>query len=201
MATVDPCTLPLVPVLNDTCVTYPLGKQIVQVLYQEMAGAPPDLLTIAAGADVRLATLQAALTATTNAGVDKLFVLKNIAGAVIGKPAETKLQNNDVPYGGERLTDSVRSVVGRIDFLVPSNNTAMNNLTARQRPLRVWLVDEYDMVQGPISNASLLFSGITRAGINGAPTHREFTITYRGVREPDFAAAPLAGIASVQNAA
>ena len=65
-------------------------------------GAAPDLISIAAGGDTRLATLQAALTATT---IDKLFVLSNRAGGVFAAPTELQLQNNDVPYGGERFTD------------------------------------------------------------------------------------------------
>jgi hypothetical protein len=203
MATVDPCTLPLVPVQNDTCVTYPLGKQFVQLLYQEMAGAPPDLLTIATGADVRLATLQAALTATTGtpAGVDKLYVLKNIAGGLFKAPTEQKLQNNDVPYGGVVVTDRVYEYDGRIDHLTPSNSEAMNNITKRGRPLRVWFVDENDMVRGYVENAYLNFGGIISAGIgNATPTYRPVSVSYRRLTEAPFAAAPLAGIASITNA-
>lgn len=200
MATVDPCTLPLVPVLNDTCVTYPLGKQLVQLLYQEMGGAAPDLITVAA-TDTRLATLQAAMTATTNAGLDKVFVLKNIAGGLFKAPSEQKLSNNDVPYGGVKITDRVYEYDGRIDNLTPSNNTAMNNLTKRGRPLRVWFVDENDMVRGYVENAYINFGGIISAGIgNATPTHRAVSISFRRLDEAPFASAPLVGIASIQNA-
>ena len=203
MAFIDPCTLPLVPVINDTCITYPLGKQLVQLLYQEMAGVAPDLLTIGATSDTRLATLQAAMTATTGtpAGVDKLFVLKNIAGGLFKAPAEQKLSNNDVPYGGVKITDRVYEYDGRIDNLTPSNNVAMNNITKRGRPLRVWFVDENDMVRGYVENAYINFGGIISAGIgNATPTHRALSVSFRRLDEAPFAAAPLVGIASIQNA-
>ena len=200
MPFIDPCTLPLVPVQNDTCITFPLGKQFVQLLYQEMTGAAPDLLTIASGGDVRLATLQAAMAATTNTGLDKLFVLKNIAGGLFKAPAEQKLSNNDVPYGGVKITDRVYEYDGRVDNLTPSNNIAMNNITKRGRPLRVWFVDENDMVRGYVENAYLNFGGIISAGIgNATPTHRAVSVSFRRLDEAPFAAAPLAGIATIQN--
>lgn len=201
MPTVDPCTLPLVPVLNDLCVTFPLGKQFVQLLYQEMAGTPPDLLTIAAGGDTRLATLQAAMTAT---GAAKLFTLSNLAGGLFAAPSEQKLSNNDVAYGGERITDRQYALTARVDNLTPSNSLAMDNLNLRGRPLRVWLVDENQMVRGFIDNAYVSFSGIISAGIgNAQPTHRTVSVSYRAVqlREAPFAAAPLYGVSTIQNAA
>lgn len=198
MPTTDPCTLPLVAVTNENCIANPLGKQIVMVLYQETAGVAPDLTTVpATGADTRLAALQAALTAT---GADKVYALKNLAGTVVPASADTVLQNNDVPYGGQRITDRIRTVKGRVDFLTPASNEAMNALNDRQKPIRTWEVDEYGMVQGPFENTTLSFSNIVRSGIAGAPTHREFTKVSRGLHEPAFSAAPLAGIASIQNA-
>lgn len=203
MAFIDPCTLPLVPVLNDTCITYPLGKQFVQLLFQEMTGTAPDLLTIGAVTDTRLATLQAAMTATTGtpAGVDKLYVLKNLAGGLFKAPAEQKLSNNDVAYGGVKITDRVYEYEARIDNLTPANNLAMNNLTHRGRPLRVWFVDENDMVRGYVENAYINFGGIISSGIGSAtPTHRQVSVSFRRLDEAPFAAAPLVGIATVQNA-
>ena len=202
MAAIDPCTLPLVPVSNDTCVTFPLGKQFVQLLYQEMGGVAPDLITIPAALDNRLATLQAALTATTNTGLDKLFVLNNLAGGVFTAPAETDLQNNDVPYGGKRPTDRVYSLTARVDNLTPTNSLAMDNLTLRARPLRIWLCDENLMVRGFIENAYVSFGGIISAGIgNATPTHRVLSVSYRApqLREAPFAAAPLAGLSAIKN--
>ena len=204
MATIDPCTLPLAPVSNDACVTFPLGKQFVQLLYQEMSGVAPDLITVAVAGDVRLATLQAAMTATTNTGKDKLFTLSNLAGGLFAAPAEQKLQNNDVPYGGERITDRLYNLTARVDNLTPSNSLAMDNLTLRGRPLRVWLVDENQMVRGYIDNAYVSFGGIISAGIgNAQPTHRQVNVAYRAVqlREAPFAAAPLFGVSTIQNAA
>lgn len=205
MATVDPCTLPLVPVLNDTCVSFPLGKQFVQLLYQEMSGTPPDLISIPPdSADIRLATLQAAMTAVANGGRDKLYTLSNLAGGLFTAPADQKLSNNDVPYGGERITDRVYSLTARVDNLTPSNSAAMDNLMLRGHALRVWLVDENQMVRGYIDHAYVSFSGIISAGIgNAQPTHRIVTVSYRAVqlREAPFSAAPLYGVSTIVNAA
>jgi hypothetical protein len=154
-------------------------------------------LVTAGTPDTRLATLQAALTAT---GPDKLFILKNLAGGTVPAPTDTTLSGNDVPYGGTRITDRSRSMTARIDFLTPSNNTALNQLTARQKPVRTWEVDEEGLVFGPYENSTIVVGGIQKAGIGGAPTHRPITVTTRGLDEAPFAAAPLVGIQGVVNA-
>lgn len=194
----DECTLPLVAVNNEYCATTdkPLGKQPVILLYQDPAGDAPDLVTVATP-DVRLATLQAALSAT---GVDKVFILKNLAGGTVPAPTDTTLSGNDVPYGGTRITDRSRTMTARIDFLTPSNNTALNQLTARQKPVRTWEVDEEGLVFGPYENSTIVVGGIQKAGIGGAPTHRPITVTTRGLDEAPFAASPLVGIQGVVNA-
>jgi len=197
----DDCTLPLVAVNNEYCATTdkPLGKQPVMLLYQDPAGVAPDLITVGTP-DTRLATLQAALTATSNGGADKLFVIKNLAGGTVPAPTDTTLSGNDVPYGGTRITDRSRTMSARIDFLTPSNNTALNQLTARQKPVRTWEVDEEGLVFGPYENSTIVVGGIQKAGIGGAPTHRPITVTTRGIDEAPFAAAPLVGIQGIVNA-
>jgi hypothetical protein len=197
----DPtCDLPLVAVNNEYCATTdkPLGKQVVGIVYQDMAGTAPDLLTVpATGADPRLGTLQDGLTAT---GVNKLFILKNIAGATVPAAADTTLSGNDVPYGGTRITDRVRTMTGRVDYLTPSNSAALNSLTARQKPLRHWEFDEEGGLQGPFENSTFVASNILKAGIGGAPTHRLVTVTTRGLDERPFQPAPLVGIQGLINA-
>jgi hypothetical protein len=196
----DSCTLPLVAVNNEYCATTdkPLGKQPVMLIYQDPAGNIPELVKIASsGSDIRLATLQAGLTATDE---NKLFVIKNLAGGTVPAPADTTLSGNDVPYGGTRITDRSRTMTARIDFLTPSNNTALNQLTARQKPVRTWEVDEEGLVFGPYENSTIVVGGIIKAGIGGAPTHRPITVTTRGIDEAPFAAAPLVGIQGIVNA-
>ncbi len=194
------CDLPLVKVDNEYCATTdkPLGKQVVGILYQDAAGTAPDLLTVpGTGADVRLATLQAALTAV---GADKLFILKNLAGATVPAATDTTLSGNDVAYGGTRITDRIRNLVARIDYLTPSNNLALNALTARQKPLRHWEFDENGGIQGPFENSTVVVGNIQKAGIGGAPTHRQITLTHRGVDETNFQPAALVGIQGLVNA-
>lgn len=193
------CDLPLVKVDNEYCAATdkPLGKQPVILLYQDVAGDAPDLITVAAGGDTRLATLQAAMTAT---GVDKVFALKNLAGGTIPAATDTTLSGNDVPYGGTRITDRSRNITARIDFLTPSNNLALNQLTARQKPVRTWFADEEGIVYGPYENSTIVVGSLQMAGIGGAPTHRPITITSRGVDDPSFAASPLVGIQGITDA-
>ncbi|RZL07755.1 MAG: hypothetical protein EOO62_16575 [Hymenobacter sp.] len=197
---VDQCTLPLVAVNNEYCATTdkPLGKQPVMLLYQDPAGTPPDLITVGTP-DTRLAKLQAAL-ALPDGDANKLYVIKNLAGGTVPAPTDTTLSGNDVPYGGTRITDRSRSLTARIDFLTPSNNTALNQLTARQKPVRTWEVDEEGLVFGPYENSTIVVGGIIKAGIGGAPTHRPITVTTRGIDEAPFAAAPLVGIQGIKNA-
>lgn len=196
---VDTCTLPLVVVNNEYCATTdkPLGKQPVMLIYQDPAGTPPDLITVGTP-DTRLAKLQAALALPAD-DVNKLYVIKNLAGGTVPARTDTTLSGNDVPYGGTRITDGLRTMTARIDFLTPSNNTALNQLTARQKPIRVWEADEESLIFGPFENSTIVAGGIQKAGIGGAPTHRPITVTTRGVDEAPFAAAPLVGLQGVVN--
>jgi hypothetical protein len=195
----DDCTLPLVKVDNEYCAATdkPIGKQIVGIIYQDSAGTAPDLTTIpTTGGDTRLAALQAGLTATDE---DKLFILKNLAGATVPAATDTTLSGNDVPYGGTRITDRVRNMSARVDYLTPSNNIALNTLTARQQPFRYWEFDEEGGVQGPFENATFTAGNIIRNGIGGAPTHRLITLSARGLDERPFQTAPLVGIQGLKN--
>lgn len=196
----DSCTLPLVAVNNEYCATTdkPLGKQPVMLIYQDPAGTPPDLITVGTP-DTRLATLQAALS-LPDTDVNKLYVIKNLAGGTVPARADTTLSGNDVPYGGIRITDGVRTMPARIDFLTPSNNKALNKLNKRQKPVRTWEVDDLNFVFGPWENSTIVVGGIQKAGIGGAPTHRPITVTSNGIDEPDFAAEPLVGIQGIVNA-
>lgn len=191
------CDLPLVAVNNEYCATTdkPIGKQIVGIIYQDMSGTAPDLTTVAT-TDGRLALIQAGLTAT---GVDKLFILKNLAGATVPAATDTTLSGNDVPYGGTRITDRVRLMTARVDYLTPTNNIAINSLTARQKPIRYWEYDEEGGVQGPFENATFVAGNIQRAGIGGAPTHRPITLSTRGLDERPFQTAPLVGVQGLTN--
>lgn len=199
MAT-NPCDLPLVKVDNEYCATTdrPLGKQVVGIIYQDMAGTAPDLLTVpGTGADPRLATLQTGLTATDE---NKLYILKNLAGATVPASADTTLSGNDVPYGGTRITDRVRTMTARVDYLTQSNNEALNSLTARQKPIRHWEFDEEGGMQGPFENSTFVAGNILKQGIGGGPTHRPITVTSRGLDERPFQPAPLVGIQGLINA-
>jgi hypothetical protein len=197
----DECTLPLVAVDNEYCATTdkPLGKQPVMLLYQDPAGTPPDLITVAEGGDTRLARLQAALS-LPDGDVNKLYVIKNLAGGTVPARADTTLSGNDVPYGGTRITDGIRTMPARIDFLTPSNNIALNKLNARQKPVRTWEADELNFIFGPWENSTILIGGIQKAGIGGGPTHRPITVTSNGIDEPAFATAPLVGLQGIKNA-
>lgn len=201
MATPTVCDLPLVKVDNEYCAVTdrPLGKQVVGIIYQDMAGTAPDLITVPAAPapDPRLGLIQDGLTATTE---DKLYILKNLAGATVPASADTTLSGNDVPYGGTRITDRVRTMTARVDYLTQSNNTALNSLTARQKPLRHWEFDEEGGIQGPFENSTFVAGNIIKQGIGGGPTHRPITVSTRGLDERQFQPAPLVGIQGLINA-
>jgi hypothetical protein len=196
----DECTLPLVAVNNEYCATTdkPLGKQPVILLYQDPAGTPIDLIAVATP-DTRLARLQAAMSLPAT-DPNKVYAIKNLAGGTVPAPTDTTLSGNDVPYGGTRITDRSRTMSARIDFLTPSNNIALNQLTARQKPVRTWEFDEEGLGFGPYENSTIVVGGIIKAGIGGAPTHRPITVTTRGIDEAPFASAPLVGIQGIANA-
>lgn len=195
------CTLPLVAIENDACAAQPYGygQQIRTLLYQDMAGVAPDLLGTKAK-PATLADVQAAITATTNNGADKVFVLRNIAGGLVPASSDTTLTGNDVPGGGTLVTNRTNTFTGRTDLITPDLVTGVNAMIARGGEYRIWLVDDKNYVQGYAEGATINFANLERAGINGASNRIPLTVTWLSKAILPLGFAPIAGINALANA-
>lgn len=192
----EPCDLPLVTPENDICAakSYKLGQQITGALFQDMAAATfPDITAAAA----TIAVLTPFMTATDNT---KVSILRNLAGAKVPAASDTSLTGNDVPFGGTRLTGRLRSVTARLDFITPAMIVQVNEANGRPQPVRAWLLDNEEVPQGPLKNATVTYGSLIRDGIAGGPTHVPVTITWDSIDEPILGAKPLPGINRLVNA-
>lgn len=188
------CDLPLVAVTNDNCAKVDYGKQIVALLYQDSDGVAPNLTGTTAPT---LSALQGFMTAE---GADQLFILKNLAGAQVPDASDTTLSGNDVPYGGTILTDRLRTMTARLQYPSASTHTAVNAMNARQKPLRVWLVDDKSFIQGPYEEATLSFGAFLRGGIGGALPNYPLTLSVNSIDEAAFSPAPIPDVKKLVNA-
>ncbi|RPD50045.1 hypothetical protein DNI29_04410 [Hymenobacter sediminis] len=191
------CDLPLVAVDNDAknCdgsgnPIPALGTQIPVIFYQDMEGTAPDLTT-QAGA-------QAAMTAT---GVNQVFILKNLAVGIVPAPTDQTLTGNDVPYGATILTNRTRTMTARAQYPTNATHAAVSQHNQAQRPVRVWLLDNNDYLQGPWENASIVFGGLERPGLGQAiPANYPLTVTFDSIAEAPVSAAQLKFLKSLTNA-
>lgn len=184
------CTVVATPPQNDPCAaqTFVVGKQLVGLFYQEMAGTVPTMTTIAG--------IQAGLSAT---GDSKLFVLKNLAASTTPAPADQTLSNNDVPYGGEIVTDRVRKLEAQMQYLTGADIVTTNQLRTSQSPKRVWWFDDKNVLQGPFENAYLNVGEYVRGVIGAAtPNRMSLTMTQHGLDVAPLGL-PIAGIAALVN--
>jgi hypothetical protein len=187
----DSCTIPLVAPANDPCAAVQYGKQIPQIFYQDMDGEAPELTTES--------EVQAALAAT---GVDKLHTLKNIAAGLVPEAADQTISGTDLPYGGVQVTGRTRTMTGRLQYATQTTHENVNKVNQRQKPLRVWLVDDKGFPQGPIENASLGFGAFLRQGVGQPlPSHYPLTLSYDSLEEPPFGATALSFLRTLNNVA
>jgi hypothetical protein len=192
----NPCDLPLVAPENDPCAAnqYVLGAQITSAIMQDPAATTfPDLTSSSA----TMAAITPFMTAVDNT---KTTILKNLAGAKVPAAKDTTLSGNDVTFGGTRITNRERTITARLDFITPAMIAQVNAANGRQKPVRLWLVDDKGVSQGPCENATVQYGSLIRDGINGGPTHVEVTITYNSIDEPQLGAKPLPGLNFLVNA-
>jgi hypothetical protein len=187
-----PCSIQIDAPANDPCAfqSAVIGKQLVGILYQEMSGTAPAVMTTLSG-------IQAGMTATAESQV---FIIKNLAASSTPAPTDQTLSGNDVPYGGEIITDRTSKVEVQMQYLTPADIATNNTLAQSQSPKRVWLIDDKNVLQGPIENAYITVGGYIRSGANSAtPNRQSLTVTYRGLATPAVGL-PIAGVAGLVNA-
>ena len=187
------CVLPVVLPDNDPCLSGAavIGKQVVGLLVQDQAGTAPTFTD--------LASVQAALTAT---GVDQTFILPNLSDGVVPAATDETLSGNAVPYGGTIVTGRLHTVTGRLVYLNPAAVAAADKFTARQTPVRYWLYDDQNRIQGPFENATISLGVLERAGLgNAAQPGKSLAASTRlvGLAEPPISTTTLAGINALRN--
>jgi len=188
------CTLPLVLPDNDPCLSGAavIGKQVVGLLIQDQAGTAPTFTD--------LASVQSALTAT---GTAQVFILPNLSDGLVPAATDETLTGNAVPYGGTITTGRIHTVTGRLVYLAPAAVAAADQFTARQTPVRYWLYDDQNRIQGPFENATINLGVLERQGIgNAAQPGKALTASTRllGLAEPLISTTTIAGINALRNA-
>lgn len=191
---------------NEACNAVDYGKQIVHIAYQRMIGSPFDGAALSGTPATNGGTItdQADWIAKMAAGStdpNKIVLLKNIASSEVPDADDNLIEKNDVPYGGVILLDRTRSIKGKLIYVGASTIASANKFQSLG-PVRLWLVDENDWVQGGnngIEGVTGFLGVYSRGGIGGPPNAIAFDFRWSQVQEAAFSAAKITFIKSLTN--